>query len=45
MKKNVSFDESKNEIFVNNPRKFSKWIIPSALAIILTPFLYKKIKL
>ena len=45
MKKNVSLDESKNEIFVNNPRKFSKWIIPSALAIILTPFLYKKIKL
>ena len=45
MKKNVSFDESKNEIFVNNPRKFSKWIIPSSLAIILTPFLYKKIKL
>jgi hypothetical protein len=45
MKKNVSFDESKNEIFVNNPRKFSKWIIPSSLAIILTSFLYKKIKL
>mgnify|MGYP001238859510 FL=1 len=45
MKKNVSFDESKNEIFVNNPRKFSKWIIPSALAIILIPILYKKIKL
>ena len=45
MKKNVSLDESKNEIFVNNPRKFSKWIIPSSLAIILTSFLYKKIKL
>jgi len=45
LKKNVSFDESKNEIFVNNPRKFSKWIIPSALAILLTSLLYKKIKL
>ncbi len=45
LKKNVSFDESKNEIFMNNPRKISKWIIPSALAILLTSFLYKKIKL
>lgn len=45
LKKNVSFDESKNETFMNNPRKISKWIIPSALAILLTTLLYKKIKL
>lgn len=45
LKKNVSFDESKNEMFMNNPRKISKWIIPSALAILLTSLLYKKIKL
>ena len=44
LKKNVSFDESKNEIFMNNPRKISKWIIPSALAILLTSLLYKKIR-
>ena len=43
-KKNVSFDESKNETFTNNPRKISKWIIPSALAILLTSLLYKKIR-
>ena len=45
LKKNVSFDESKNEMFMDNPRKISKWIIPSALAILLTSLLYKKIKL
>ena len=44
LKKNVSFDESKNEMFMNNPRKISKWIIPSALAILLTSLLYKKIR-
>lgn len=46
IKKNVSFDESKNQVFKpNNERKYSKWMIPSTLAILLTSLLYKKIKL